>query len=92
MGGRVKPRGLMINTVFKFIFFFLKRAAELDFHCCSSISFVFKVCLLSAAALSRPAQGAVCHSPRDGGLGSGSSSAEAAPPPEEANCPGQVRL
>lgn len=62
------------------------------FHCCSSISFVFKVCLLSAAALSRPAQGAVCHGPGDGGLGSCSSSAEAAAPSEEADCSGQVWL
>lgn len=91
MGGRVNPRYFMINTDFNF-FFSLKRVVELDFHCCSSISFVFKVCLLSAAALSRPAQGAVCHSPGDGGLGSCSSPAEAAAPPEEANCSGQVRL
>lgn len=81
----------MFNTGFKF-FFFKKRAVELVFHCCSSISFVFKVCLLSAAALSRPAQGAVCHSSGDGCLGSCSSSAEAAAPPEETNCSGQVRL
>lgn len=91
MGGKVKPRCFMFNTVLK-----LKKnnnqTVELVFHCCSSISFVFKVCLLSAAALSRPAQGAVCHSSGDGGLGSCSSSAEAAPPPKEANCSGQVWL
>lgn len=31
------------------------RVVEVVFHCYSFISFVFKVCLLSAAALSRPA-------------------------------------
>lgn len=69
-----------------------KKAAESVFHCRSSISFVFKVCLLSAAAVSRPAKGAVCHSSGDSGPGSCSSSAEAAAPPEEANRSGQVWL
>lgn len=91
MGERVKPRCVVFNTVLIFFIFF-KRAVELVFDCCSSISFVFQVCVLSAAALSRPAQGALCHSPGDRGLGSRSSSAEAAPPPKEANCSGQMWL
>lgn len=46
------PRCLMFKTAYEKK---KKRVVELFFHCCSFISFVFKVCLLSAAALSRPA-------------------------------------
>lgn len=49
------PKCLMFKTALKKANKQQIRVVEVVFHCCSFISFVFKVCLLSAAALSRPA-------------------------------------